>query len=95
MAMRSFTDDAGVEWRVWATQPGARAELYGDHAQGWLTFECATGSRRLAPIPQGWEEVSTTRLQLMSRVAKPVTRRTTPQATAINDLENESRKGGG
>ena len=26
-------------------------------ANGWLCFECATCKKRLAPIPEGWDQV--------------------------------------
>jgi DNA mismatch repair protein MutH len=69
--MREFVDSAGVAWRVWSTVP-ARAVLGGTLDQGWLTFESSTERRRLAPVPDGWMEVSVERLELLCRGARPV-----------------------
>ena len=47
--------------------------------KGWLTFESSEGTlRRLAPIPSGWEEVGTERLDLLCRAARDVPRHTGP-----------------
>jgi hypothetical protein len=73
MAIREFTDSAGTAWRVWSTAPQARGvaeTLKG----GWLTFESTTTRKRLAPIPPGWEEATTERLELMCRAAEVVRR---------------------
>jgi hypothetical protein len=58
LAIRSFQDTEGTTWRVWrvlpqkpilvSTSPGL--------ARGWLCFESASGKRRLADPPDGWEE---------------------------------------
>jgi hypothetical protein len=76
MAIREFTDSAGVAWRVWATRPPqAGAGYHESFRSGWLTFESATGSRRrLAPIPRGWEDAPRERLELMCRAAEAVRR---------------------
>ena len=75
MAIRNFTDSAGTAWRVWSTTPARGAVLDDAHREGWLTFESADARRRLAPIPRGWEEVPTERLELMCRAADVVKRR--------------------
>ncbi len=74
MAMREFTDSAGTAWRVWSTIPWAGAVYEETHKAGWLTFESADTRKRLAPIPYGWEEVSTERLELMCGAAEVVRR---------------------
>jgi hypothetical protein len=74
MAIRDFTDSAGVAWRVWSTTPRAGAVYEESHKTGWLTFESATIRKRLAPIPRGWEEATPERLELMCRVAEIVRR---------------------
>ncbi len=74
MAIREFTDSAGIKWRVWSTIPQAGAVYEASHKAGWLTFESATTRKRLAPIPRGWEEVTPERLELMCRAAEVVRR---------------------
>ena len=67
MALRTFTDGAGVEWQVWdctSDLPG----LLG----GFLCFESPTEKRRLCPIPPDWETCPPERLFLFSRVAPQV-----------------------
>ena len=66
--LRGFKDPAGVEWRVWEVIPSkagmdtspraqSRTSLSSTpFANGWLCFECASEKRRLAPIPEGWEQ---------------------------------------
>lgn len=41
-------------------------------AGGWLTFECPTEKRRLAPIPQHWEELADADLERLCLAARPV-----------------------
>ena len=54
-------------------RPGA---VYDDALKGgWLTFQSAAMRKRLAPIPRGWEEATTERLELMCRAAEAVQRR--------------------
>lgn len=74
MAIREFTDAAGVAWRVWNTTPMPGAVFEQSHKTGWLTFESATERRRLAPIPAGWEEAPVERLDLMCRASEVVRR---------------------
>jgi hypothetical protein len=99
MAMRDFTDSAGIAWRVWNTLP-ARGAVFDDTLKGgWLTFESADARKRLAPIPRGWEEASVERLDLMCRAAEVVRRRTGPAPlTPDPDAPQESDRsddGGG
>lgn len=56
MAIREFTDSAGVRWQVWATTP-SRGNVRPQFASGWLAFECGSERRRLAPFPPEWTEV--------------------------------------
>jgi hypothetical protein len=74
MAIRDFTDSAGIAWRVWSTTPRAGAVYDESHKAGWLTFESANTRKRLAPIPRGWEEATPERLELMCRAAEIVRR---------------------
>ena len=59
MTLREFTDGLGKPWRVWDTRPatGRVREAFRD---GWLTFEHGgehTTRRRLAPIPERWDQL--------------------------------------
>ena len=91
MAIRDFTDSAGVTWRVWSTTPAAGAVREESYKAGWLTFESADVRKRLAPAPRGWEEASVERLELMCRAAEEVRRRTgTAPLTPDPDEPKES-----
>jgi hypothetical protein len=74
MAYREFTDSKGVAWRAWSTIPEGRTVLNNDYERGWLTFDSGTEVRRLVPIPNGWEEAPTERLELMCRAATKASR---------------------
>ena len=52
-----------------------RATVSSGYEQGWLTFESAGEKRRLAPVPQGWQDFSLERLELLCRLAQPVEQR--------------------
>lgn len=39
---------------------------------GWLTFDSGTEKRRIAPIPDGWEEADDTALAELCRTARVV-----------------------
>jgi hypothetical protein len=41
-------------------------------AGGWLAFECTTEKRRLAPIPQHWEQLADEELERLCHAARPV-----------------------
>ena len=87
MALREFTDDGGVGWRVWEVlpenlHPTTRTEDYlRDFLDGWLAFESLDGisKRRLHPIPRGWEEGSVEELNaLLSQASTVLTGRGSP-----------------
>lgn len=86
MAIRDFTDSAGIAWRVWSTTPQTAGVYDESHKTGWLTFESAGIRRRLAPIPRGWEEATRERLDLMCRAAE-VVRRASGSAPLTPDPE--------
>jgi hypothetical protein len=71
MALRTFTDMAGVEWQVWDVRPEApyMEIIRADMEEGWLVFQSPTEKRRLRPIPEYWESCPPERLYLLSRVA--------------------------
>ena len=70
MPIREFQDSHGVNWRVWPTLPG----LKGAHPKalhgGWLTFQCAERTKRMVPIPDGWENVSSDGLERLLDAAE-------------------------
>ena len=72
MAFREFVDSLGTSWRVWNNVPLASAMLTGEMKHGWLTFESTTRCvRRLAPVPENWEQLSADQLeQLCDRAAE-------------------------
>lgn len=78
MAIREFVDSNGVTWRVWRTMPRSRSVYSEQLREGWLTFESVQQRRRLAPVPAGWADATTERLDLMCRAAEPVRRRSRP-----------------
>jgi hypothetical protein len=71
MAYREFTDEDGTSWRAWDTYPGSAANVRPGFEGGWLGFECEAERRRLAPVPDGWEEASDDDLRAMLARAQP------------------------
>lgn len=71
--IREFSDAAGVRWRVWSTIPHLPG-VAGAYQRGWLTFECNTARRRLAPIPIDWLDASLGQLREYCVTAEPVSR---------------------
>lgn len=75
-AHRVFVDENGVQWDVFAVQPsrattGKRNPLPSPYQQGWLSIQCSEEIRRLAPIPEGWRELSRAELcKLIETAAK-------------------------
>lgn len=70
MSHRTIRDDQGVEWQVWDTIP---AKLVSRTLEsGWLTFECATEKRRLAPVPLYWLSAGEGELLRLLGEATPV-----------------------
>lgn len=77
---RTFTDSEGVPWDVRAVYPAERADvrharLLGTFQQGWLSFECETGKRRLSPIPPDWASLDEAALQALCQRAEEATSR--------------------
>ena len=58
---RIFDDIRGKRWHVYAVHPSSagaeRVALPEGFRDGWLTFESAEEMRRVAPIPEGWDEL--------------------------------------
>ena len=85
---RTVTDARGVRWDVFAVHPEAHQSLnvtlQGTYQQGWLCFNAGPDTRRLSPIPDGWQTLSEDALVRMVERAEPAPqrrRRTTPPAT--------------
>ena len=78
MPIIEFVDSNGVNWRVWQTVPTSRTSVSGEFENGWLTFESASGRKRLAPVPSNWDAATPERLEMMCRAATDVARRSNP-----------------
>ena len=91
MALRTYIDRDGAEWRVWCVVPDAvsSASLGEYYRHGWLCFERVDGSdrRRLAmtQAPMNWEALSAERLDVLRLVAEPATRRASAAHSAEGD----------
>ena len=69
MALRVFIAD-GESWSVWETIPRRPLMAREGRAQGWLTFMVGHVKRRYAPVPDGWQDWSDDRLQVLLKQAK-------------------------
>ena len=84
MALRTYKDPEGTEWRVWRVVPDAISfsTLEEPFRDGWLCFERTDGSdrRRLAMrrVPDEWDLLDDDRLEALRRAAEPAMRRSTP-----------------
>ena len=76
---RIFDDFRGKRWRVFAVYPTTStidpAALPAAFREGWLSFESEDEKRRIAPIPEGWEELSTEELRLLCHRARKAPKR--------------------
>lgn len=90
MPLRSFRADDGTCWKVWRTRAGYLGRDR-DAPTEWLAFQKDDGTerRRLMQIPATWFELSDERLELLRRVAEPVSsvvhRHSPPDGTAQAD----------
>ena len=83
MAMRTFRDTTGATWTVWDTVRSSDTPVTAALADGWLTFESASGKRRLAPIPHEWVAASESELsRLLQRVEAVAPARPDPPASS-------------
>lgn len=91
MAIRTFLAN-GTTWMVWRTKV-APSLLLPNAPLEWLTFqtEDCTERRRLMQIPAGWRDLSDDRLDLLRKVAEPVTmfveRHSPPRGVETVDAE--------
>lgn len=81
MALRTYKDPTGIEWRVWRVVPDSigfstLGEAYRD---GWLCFERSDGTDRrrlsMAHVPPEWDDLDDDRLEGLRRAAEPAMRR--------------------
>ena len=84
--MREFTDAQGRRWTVWNTIPNWHVGVPVQLQSGWLTFECASERRRLAPIPADWEASSEVTLESYCRRARRVS-----GETRVRDADRDAR----
>ena len=82
---RIFDDIRGKRWHVYAVHPSAataeRVALPEGFRDGWLTFESAEEMRRVAPIPEGWEELPIDDLRQLCHKAPSTPKRASADAT--------------
>jgi hypothetical protein len=76
---RRFDDANGVRWDAFAVFPSSATEGRGalpdPFQRGWLSFDSGTETRRLAPIPDGWKELSEDGLRRLCEKAEVAPRR--------------------
>ena len=60
---------SGIDRRLVSQRRITLAEGYGS---GWLTFESLEEKRRLVPIPNNWEQATSTELRMMCERAKRI-----------------------
>jgi hypothetical protein len=95
MALRSFEDREGNEWRVWSVVPAAHAAVTLDeeYRGGWLCFERIDGGDRcrltLTEAPAAWDSLPDERLDLLRRVALPVA--ASPPDTTLSETTTGKR----
>jgi hypothetical protein len=71
---RILIESTGRQWTVFAVRPSAprgRSVLRPGYADGWLSFDAGDETRRVAPIPQGWERLSDSALLSLCAEAEP------------------------
>ncbi len=76
---RVFEDVRGKRWHAFAVQgsqeTAERASLPDSFRSGWLVFESDDELRRVAPIPEKWEELDTDALRELCFKAQAAPRR--------------------
>jgi hypothetical protein len=79
---RVFDDEEATRWHVFAVRRASdspeRAQLPEAYRTGWLVFESAGELRRIAPIPDHWEDFSVDELRQLCHDAASAPRRTPP-----------------
>jgi hypothetical protein len=80
VAVREFSDERGVEWRVWDVVPGRLTpgmlsqEISSRYGQGWLAFESGKDEKRRlpAPYPRDWHRLPLRELLTLAKKASAV-----------------------
>lgn len=74
MALRSFTSRDGTTWTAWQVRAETSTNIPGTPTE-WLAFQNGDGTerRRLLEVPKGWDQLPDERLDLLRRMAEPVT----------------------
>lgn len=74
---RNVKDAQGVQWTIFAVRPSAGhvAQLREPFQSGWLAFDAGRETRRLAPIPDAWEQMSDRELLVLCSKAVVARRR--------------------
>ena len=80
MPSRTFLDPDGQAWEAWDVFPGLHSDeaheasrhLPDGLADGWLCFQREGQKRRLAPVPDAWDQRSDQDLWLYCQMARPV-----------------------
>ena len=82
VTQRIFEDIRGKRWRVYAVYPShaspERVALPEPFRDGWLSFEAADETRRVAPVPIGWEELPVDDLRQLCYKAPSTPKRINP-----------------
>ena len=95
MAYREFVDSAKVLWRAWATYPTVGKVLSKGFENGWLTFESANECRRLAPIPNGWEDFSDVKLALLLKAATEARKKPVSEVVSVRSHDRQQNESAG
>jgi hypothetical protein len=78
-AHREVEDEKGVRWLVFAVYPSTatteRAPLREPYMKGWLAFDCGLETRRLAPVPSDWTQMTDVALTALIAQAELAPRR--------------------
>lgn len=81
MSLKTFRAPDGTCWTAWRVETGTEPVVPGTPSV-WLAFQSEDGTerRRLLEVPDDWEQLSDQLLDLLRRMAEPVTpgRRTSP-----------------
>lgn len=78
---REVEDAKGIRWLIFAVFPSSpfgRTTLSERFRGGWLSFDCGMETRRLAPIPDGWDGLSDADLMRLCATAEIAPRRVRP-----------------
>ncbi|HXT17608.1 MAG TPA: hypothetical protein VN706_18345 [Gemmatimonadaceae bacterium] len=77
-ASREVKDEYGVRWSAFEVHPTTSADrpsVRERFRDGWLSFDSGAETRRVAPIPAGWQELIDEQLLELLKHAEPAMRR--------------------